>query len=78
MLNTLLLFAGVSAINTSDSKLTKNEAITNFNACNYQTKNNTLYHLNDINKVDGGSETQQLVVQDDTVHHHLAVFNYCK
>ena len=47
---------------TSDNKNTKNEEIDEFNACNYQTGNNTLYHLKDINTADGGSGTQQLVV----------------
>ena len=63
---------------TSDNKETKDEVLDEFNACNYQTGNNTLYHLNDINNADGGSGGQQLVVQNDTTNHHVAVFNYCR
>ncbi len=74
---TLFSFLSLTfAIQTSDSPLTKNDPVTTFNACNYQTKNNTLYHLKDINPVDGGSDSQQLVVQNDT--HRAVVFNYCK
>ena len=46
--------------------------MTEFNACNYQTANFTLYHLNDINLRDGGGgkglgmADQQLVVENDT------------
>ena len=61
-MNTLLLIAGVSAINTSDNVNTKDIVPDALNACNYQTKNNTLYHLDNINNADGGSGTQQLVV----------------
>ena len=63
LLLNLILISFTSATQRSDSDTPLvDDGETGINACNYQTNNFTLYHLNDINNVDGGSGSQQIVV----------------